>query len=161
MSYFIFTKDSDNMDGTLYRIAENQSDLNNLNIDQSVYKIIEDSQLNFEAVKYGTKNILKYNNNTITYEDTFPAPIADCLNKKGDIIKSASEQLNDNISFYKESIKLFLRNNPNHPLFNRWNQYYNQLNSLNLDSIVYPLTKTLEQYFKDLNQTSLHPLQLP
>ena len=104
MSYFIFTKDSDNIEGTLYRIAENEYDLNNLNIDKSIYKIIEDSQSNFEAVKYGTKYALKYNNNTITYEDTFPTPITDRLNKKGDIIKTASEQLNDNISSYKKNL---------------------------------------------------------
>ena len=161
MSYFIFTKDSDNIEGTLYRIAENEYDLNNLNIDKSIYKIIEDSQSNFEAVKYGTKYALKYNNNTITYEDTFPTPITDRLNKKGDIIKTASEQLNDNISSYKKKIKQFLESNPNHSLFDKWNQYYTQLNNLNLDSIEYPLNKSLEQYFKDQNQTSLNPLQLP
>lgn len=161
MSYFIFLNNSDNIEGALYCIAENESDLNNLNIDKSLYKIIEDSQLNFEAIKLGTKRILKYNNNTITYEDIVPTPIADRLNKSGDIIKSASEQLNDIISLYKKKIKQFLENNPNHPLFDRWNQYYYQLNSLNLDSITYPFTKTLEQYFKDLGQTSLNPLQLP
>ncbi len=161
MSYFIFSNNSDNIPGALYRIAENESDLNNLNIDKSTYKIIEDSQSNFEAIKYGTKHILKYNNNTITYEDIVPTPIADRLNKKGDIIKSASEQLNDNISFYKKRIKQFLENNPNHPLFDRWNQYYNQLDSLNLESITYPFTKTLEQYFNDLGQPSYNSLQLP
>jgi hypothetical protein len=161
MSYFILTKDSDNIERTLCYIAENQSDLNNLNIDQSTFKIIEDSQLNFEAVKYGTKNVLKYNNNTLTYEDTSPIAIADRLNKKGDLIKSAKEQLNDDISSYKKSIKIFLKNNPNHPLFDRWNQYYDQLNSLNLDNITYPFTKSLEQYFKDLGQPSYNILQLP
>lgn len=161
MSYFIFLKNSDDIEGTLYKIAENEYDFNNLNIDKSSYKIIEDSQSNFEAVKYGTKRVLKYNNNIIIHEDIVPTPIADHLNKKGDIIKSAKEQLNDNISSYKENIKNFLKNNPNHPLFDRWNKYYNQLNSLNLDSIIYPFTKTLEQYFNDLGQPSLNPLQLP
>jgi hypothetical protein len=36
-----------------------------------------------------------------------------------------------------------------------------QLNNLNLDSITYPLNKSLEQYFSDLGQTSLNPLQIP
>ena len=161
MPYFILTKDSDNIERTLCYIAENQSDLNNLNINQSEYKIIEDSQLNFEAVKYGTKNVVKYNNNTLTYEDTSPVPIADRFFKNGGLIRSAREQLNDDISSYKKSIKMFLNNNPNHPLFNRWDQYYNQLNSLNLDNITYPFTKSLEQYFKDLGQPSYNILQLP
>jgi len=161
MSYFIFTKDSDNIENTLYKVAENQSDLNNININQSEYKIIEDSQSNFEAFKYGTKRIIKYNNNIITYEDISIIPAADRLDKNGNIIKSSREQLNEIISSYKGSIKEFLKNNSNHPLFDRWNNYYNQLNSLNLDSIIYPYTKTLEQYFKDLGQPSYNILQLP
>ena len=32
MSFFIFFKNCDNKNGVLYRIAENQNDLNNLNI---------------------------------------------------------------------------------------------------------------------------------
>jgi hypothetical protein len=36
-----------------------------------------------------------------------------------------------------------------------------QLNNLNLDSITYPLNKSLEQYFNDLGQPSLNPLQIP
>lgn len=161
MAYFIFQKDLDNVEGTLYRIAENLSDLNNLTITQSIYKIIEDSQSNFEAVKCGLKDVVKYNNNTIIYKDTSAIPITDRLDKNGNVIKSAKEQLNDMISIYKESIKQFLKLNPNHPLFNRWNEYYNQLNSLNLDNITYPFTKSLEQYFKDSGQIYLNPLQLP
>jgi len=49
MSYFIFLKNSDNIEGTIYKIAENQSDLNNINITQSDYKIIQDSQENFNT----------------------------------------------------------------------------------------------------------------
>ena len=40
MAYFIFRKNTDNLQGNIYRIAENQSDLNNLNIEQSDYKVI-------------------------------------------------------------------------------------------------------------------------
>jgi hypothetical protein len=161
MAYFIFTNNSDNIEGTLYRIAENQFDLDNLNIDKSIYKIIEDSQLNFEDVKCGLKTVLKYNNNTIIYENAPAILIKDKINKNGIMIRSAKEELNDIVSSYKEQIKQFIKNNPNHLLLNRWNNYYNQLNSLNLDNITYPFTKTLEQYFKDQNQTYLNPLQIP
>ena len=159
MAYFIFTK-SENKSGSLYRIAENQSDLNNLNIVQSDYTIIEDSSVNFDAVKYGTKNIVQYNGNTIVYEDSFTSFVDD-INKEGKIIKSAKLILSDYISYFKTFIQDFTKNNKNHPLFNRWNDYYNQLNTLNLDNITYPLNVSLEQYFKDNNQTSLNPLQLP
>ena len=159
MAYFIFLKNCDNIQNTIYRIAENESDLNNLNIDLNNYKIIEDSQENFNAVKYSTKDIMKYDNNVITYENMII--IFDDFLKDGVLVKSAKEYLNDYILNCKSKINQFLKNNQNHPLFNRWNDYYNQLDSLNLDSIQYPLNTSLEQYFKDQNLTSLNPLQLP
>jgi hypothetical protein len=159
MSYFIFLKNTNNNEGSLYRIAENQSDLNNLNIIQSDYKIIEDSQINFDAVKYGTKNIISFNSDTITYEDIVTV-FSDGV-KDGVVVKSAKEYLNDYILNCKNIINQFLKNNQNHQLFNRWNDYYNQLNNLNLNSIQYPLNTSLEQYFKDQNLPSLNPLQIP
>jgi hypothetical protein len=148
MSYFIFSKNLDNVEGTLYRVAENQSDLNNLNIVTSAYKIIEDSQSNFNLVKFGNKIPNKYNNDIITYVDhTFS-------------FKDKNE-LHNYVNNFKEQIKQFTDNNPNHPLFNRWNDYFNQLNNLNLDSITYPLNKSLEQYFNDLGQPSYSILQVP
>jgi len=148
MSYFIFLKNLDNIDGTLYRIAENQADLNNLNITQSTYKIIEDSQSNFNSVKFGEKIIQKYNNDIITYIDQTTS-----FNDKN--------ELQGYVDGFKKQIKEFANNNPNHPLFNRWNDYYNQLNSLNLNTITYPLNKSLEQYFNDLGQSSYSILQIP
>jgi hypothetical protein len=148
MAYFIFLKNLDNIEQTLYRIAENESDLNYLNIIQSDYKIIEDSQSNFNLVKLGNKSPVKYINNVITYVDQ--------INLYHDEIELVSY-----IDNLKNTIKNFIDNNPNHPLLSRWNNYYNQLNSLNLNSITYPLNKSLEQYFNDLGQPSYNLLQLP
>ena len=148
MSYFIFLKNLDNIDGTLYRIAENQADLNNLIITQSTYKIIEDSQSNFNSVKFGEKIIQKYNNDIITYIDQTTS-----FNDKN--------ELQGYVDGFKKQIKELTNNNPNHPLFNRWNDYYNQLNSLNLNNITYPLNKSLEQHLKDSNQPFFNILQLP
>jgi hypothetical protein len=153
MAYFIFGKNLDNIEGTIYRIAENQSDLNNLNILQSNYKIIEDSQSNFDLVKYGNKFPIKYSNETITYIDQ-----TNLFNK---------DQLQSYINNFKNQIKQFTDNNPSHSLFSLWNNYYNQLNTLNIlitsnsDSITYPLNKSLEQYFTDQGRSSLNPLQIP
>jgi outer membrane protein assembly factor BamD (BamD/ComL family) len=148
MSYFIFLKNLDNIEGTLYRIAENQNDLNNLNIIQADYKIIEESQSNFNLVKFKNKFPTKYNNNVITYIDL----ITKLENK---------EHLKTDIDLFKQQIKQFIDSNPNHPLFSRWSSYLTQLNNLNLDSITYPLNNSLEQYFNDLGQPSLNPLQIP
>ena len=148
MSYFIFFKNADNKVGTLYRIAENESDYNNLNISDDMYKIIEDNQENFNNIKFGSKGVEKYNNNTITYINT-------------GVFFQNKEKLSSYVNDFKDKIKNFVESNPNHPLFNRWNSYYNQLNSLNLDNVQYPLNKSLEQYFNDLGQSSLNPLQIP
>ena len=148
MAYFVFIKNMDDLEGSLYRIAENLSDLNNLNIMKDDYKIIEDTQTNFNNVKFEVKNILKYNGETITYIDNTP-------------MFKIKSNLEFEINLDKETIKNFLNNNINHPLYNRWNNYYNQLNNLNLDSITYPLNKSLEQYFNDLGQPSYNILQLP
>lgn len=148
MAYFIFNKNSDNLTGDLYKIAESQSDLNYINIEKSLFKIIEDNTINFNSIKNGSKIVEKYNGEVITYLDF----ISSFKNK---------QQLESYVTNYKNSIKLFLDNNPNHALFNRWSNYYNQLNNLNLDSINYPLNISLEQYFNDLGQTSYNILQIP
>ena len=148
MSYFIFLKDFDNIEGAIYRIAENHLDLDNLNINQSLYKIIEESQNNFNLVKYGNKSIVKYNNDTITYIDQI------------NLFKD-KKALQSYINNFKQQIKSFTDNNSNHPLYNLWNNYYTQLNNLNLDNISYPLNISLEQHLNDLEQPSLNPLQIP
>jgi hypothetical protein len=147
MAYFIFLKNLDNVSGTVCKIAENQSDLNNLNITQSDYKIIEDSESNFNLVKLGNKYIDKYNSNEIIYKD------------QTNLFEKNNLQLS--VDNFKKLIKQFTDNNKNHPLYDRWNNYYNQLNNLNLDSITYPLNTSLEQYFNDLGQPAFNILQLP
>jgi hypothetical protein len=189
MSYFIFLKNSKDLPGTLYRIAENEEALNNLNIVKSDYKIIEDTFENFENVKYGLKYVLKHNDNTIIYSEnslTFdqkeqlqsnidnsldPVVLDDTKlavsylnyvnNFKNLLTFEKKEQLQNYVNNFKDSIKKFTDTNLNHPLYNQWNNYYNQLNNLNLDNIIYPLEKSLEQYFKDLGQPSFNPLQIP
>ena len=150
MAYFLFAKNLDGVENTISRIAENQNDLNNLNIIQNDYKIIEDSQENFNLVKYGQKLPKKYINNTIVYEDI-----------SYDDIFTIKESLRPYIEDYINRIKAFLDLNKNHPSFNMWNDYYSQLKNLNLNTVTYPLGRSLEQYFKDQGQASLNPLQLP
>lgn len=148
MAYFIFNNNLDNIRGSLYRIAENQSDYNNLIINPSNYKIIEDSQSNFEVVKYGTKNVVSYDGNTINYENADPT------------IKT-KELFLQVLQFKKNPIKIFLQENPNHPLYSKWNNYLTQLNNVNVDNFTFPMTISLETYFNNQGQLSLNPLQLP
>jgi len=148
MAYLIFLKDKNNIEGTIYRIAETQNDLDNLNIIRIDYKIIEISNDDFNLVRINNKEALKYNdNNEVIFNN----------------LQYAFNELplKNYVENFKIKIKNFLDNNSNHLFFNKWNDYYTQLNNLNLKSITYPLNKSLEQYFYDLNQISLNPLQLP
>ena len=148
MSYLIFLKDKNNIEGSLYAIAETQNDLDNLNIVKSDYKILEISNDEFNLVKNGIKSVIKYNDDAVIYNDS------------SKIFKNKVE-LSLTLESYKQKIKNFLDNNPNHLLFNKWNNYYNQLNSLDLNLITFPLNKSLEQHFNDLGQPSLNILQIP
>ena len=145
MSYFVFTK---NIENSIFKIAENQFDLNCLNMIQSDYKIIEDSQLNFDFVKYGQKIITSYSGNIINYTNA-------------DSISFNKVLLESTIFHHKKLILQFLESNKDNPSYIRWLNYFNQLSSLNLDNITFPLTVSLEQYFKDLGQPSFNILQLP
>jgi hypothetical protein len=148
MSYFIFLKDFENLQGSLCKIAENNSDLDSFNLNKSDYKIIEDSQENFNNVKYGIKIVEKYINETIVY---FDSPT----------IFSNKEDLKLYINNTQTFIKSFLDNNQNHIQFNKWNDYYIQLKNTNLNNIDFPLNKSLEKHFNDLGQSSLNILQTP
>jgi len=151
MAFFIFENNQNNISGTLYRIAENQYDLDNLNITNlSTYKIIQDTQENFNAVKYGTKSITGYQNDAIIY-----------VNIESTLFADNQYTIDKYISNFKNLIKCFLDNNKNSLLYSRWNNYYNQLSNLDTSSIPLPLNVSLEQYFYNLGQPSYNPLQLP
>lgn len=148
MAYLIFVKDSVNLNA-LYRIAENESDLNNLNIEKDNYKIIEIDETKFNLIKNMQESAISYNeNNQISFTENT-------------VIFINEEELKQYIESFKIKIKEFFLHSPDHSLKNKWNNYLNQLEALNTLSITYPLNKSLEQYFNDLGQLLLNPLQLP
>lgn len=149
MAFYIFAKNADNVYGTLYRIAENQLELDNLITNQHCYKIIEhDSLQDFIDVQNNIKFPCKYNDNIISFE----TPSHSWLN---------SESLKKYIDNLKMLIQASLKGNPNSPYHSVWSNYYNQLNSFKPDTLTYPLNKSLEKYFNDAGQLSLNILQLP
>ena len=148
MAYFIFLNNTESLEGTIYRIAETQSDLDNLNILKSNYKIITESTENFNSVKLGEKYPELNSDNTIT----FVSCISEINNK---------EEMQQEIDNKLYQIKNFLDSNSSHPAYTQWNNYYNQIKNLDLESIPYPLDKSFEKYLNDLGQTSLHTLQIP
>lgn len=148
MPYLIF-QNLNNVDGSLYKIAESTSDLDKLNIEKSLYKILEISIDNFENIKLTKKICNKFQNEIPLITDL---PYTHSLNKE-DIVKY--------ITNFKNLIKNFTDNNPNHSDYTKWNNYYNFLNNFNVNNITYPLNISFEEYLKNNNQTYLNPLQIP
>lgn len=145
MSYFLFQKNQDNQLGTVYKITEN---LSNLILNLNDYKIIEDNNVNFDNVKLNLLIPQKYNDNTIFYVE----------NSVG---FSNIENLKIYVNEFKSAIKQFTNNNPNHVELEQWNSYYNQLNNLNFNDFLFPITYSLEQYFKNNNKPYFSILQIP
>jgi hypothetical protein len=147
MAFFIFLN-QENVNGSIYRIAKTQDDLNNLNIDQNVYKIIIDTEDNFNLVNLSQKYPIKFNGNIITYIDV-----------NGSFL--TKEQMQNSINSNIRNINAFLDNNPNHPSFKKWNDYKIILSSLSLKDIVFPYAKSLEEHINSIGQTPINLLQLP
>jgi hypothetical protein len=112
MAFFIFNLD--NQEQPIYKIAENQSDLNNLDIDTSVYTIKEGSQEDFEKVKTNEKIILNIVNENINFKEVI----------SGFTSKKYLIEYVDSLIYHTTN---FLKNNKNHVLFSRWNDYNLQL----------------------------------
>ena len=161
MAYFIFNKDLDSVELTLYKIASNQSDLDNLNLDQSLFKIIQDTASNFDDVVCNIKTASSYTGNTINFVTVDRTTVSGGLTAAdlGDF--QNQESLDSCINQTKKYIKHFLDNNSGHPKYTEWNNYYNQLDTFDTSTATYPLNKSLEQHLKDNNQTYLSTLQLP
>jgi hypothetical protein len=150
MAYIIFLKNTENQTGTLYRIAENETDLNILKINNDVYTTIQDTQTNFNSVKLNLKDIISYNGNTIVYQDS----LNNYLTKEGLLIY---------VGNLKKVLKQFLDNNSSHSWYNKVNTYYNIISSPTIldDITTYPFTKSFEQYLSEKNIEFLNPLQIP
>jgi hypothetical protein len=146
MAYYVFSKENIT---SIYRIIENSNELNSYNLIPNAYHILEDSnQQNFLDCVLNKKHPVG-SENIVTYIDIYP------------ISYKNKEELDKDVLIFKQNIKAFLNNNPNNLLFNKWNDYYNQLSSLNTNNIKYPLESSIEQYFNNQNQPFLHTLQIP
>lgn len=149
MAYFIFNKNANNQ---IYKIAENNSDLNDLNIDESFYLIVNTSQENFELVKSNNSIILNYNGSSVELENIS--------------IPKNRTYLKNYISNICSIIDDFLNAQPNHPKYQQWKNYKDFLNSLNTDTFIKgpedaTISISLEQYLKNNSQTYYNILQIP
>jgi hypothetical protein len=147
MAYFLF-QNIENLTGTFFKCVETQSELNNLNIIQSQFKIIEDTKQKFDDVILGNIKPISFTGNSINYENT-------------NIVFDSANNLRGYIESQIHCIDAFLRNNKDHVDFNKWLSFKEQLRSTNIYSITYPLQNSLEKYYLETGKTVLSTLQMP
>ena len=147
MAYFIFNQLSGN---AIYKIAENDFDLNSLNIPKNDYLIVVADQNDFDSVRLNNKYVLNYNG-SIQLE----------------IIKNSTDRIGllQSIKSNINQISLFLDAQPQSVVFQKWLNYSNLLKNLDVNTIIPTpngfLEISLEQYLQNQGQTSLNILQLP
>jgi len=159
MPYVIFNSASN----CVYKIAEKENDLNNLNLVKSDYKIIEVNNEEFNSLKLNKKICSSIVENSFFFENMY---------NSFDI-----ESLQNYINNFIKQIELFLNSNTNHVDFYKWQNYKNLLISLKPSEIV-PLidfidkngnkttdygilNQSLEEYLESKNVPSLNILQIP
>ena len=141
----IFTKDAGV--GTLIRICEDETDLNQSNVTLENYKVYDVSDDDLLALKLGTKAAIGHDGNTVTYSDDTPG----WTNEEG---------LQMYIANFVNQIDDFLNNNSGHPQYDKWNNYKTQLNNFDTSSLSYPHTGSLQKHFSDNSQPFYHHSQL-
>jgi len=147
MPYFVYNKNSGNQ---IYKIAENDTDLNQLIGIGEDYLVVSASETDFNSVKLNLKDILNYDNISNKFADN--------------IWQFSIEALKDYIKNICIKIQFFLDANQNHPQYQKYLNYHNYLKSLVVELIVPKngsLNMSLEQYLQNSGQPYYSILQIP
>ena len=167
MAIFIFAKDSDNQTGSLYRIADNQSNYDaNKNWNDDMYDLVTVSDSDFNSVKLRDKNVVSKNGSTVTYDDVV---------WKYNLASVLQNDINSTIA----DIENWLSVNSEKPMASSVTTYLNYLKGLDATNIVTdpsgdatyddsnnsysdgtPLNMSLESYAVSQGQTPYTILQL-
>jgi len=133
----------------VYKIAENDTDKNNLNCTFPPYTTINISDADFLKVKQNLADI-SISDGSATFTDRI------------DPDRSITEEdVKDQHKNIIKCIRQFLRYNPSNPFYTSCQNYCNYLETLDYSSITFPLNKTWEQYCEDNSIAYFHPLQIP
>ena len=167
MAIFIFAKNSDNQVGSLYKIADNQTNYDaNKNWDDDMYDLVTVSDSDFNSVKLRNKSVVSKNGSTVTYDDV--------------IWKyNLSSVLQNDIDSKIKELENWLSLNSSKPMASGVTTYLNYLKGLDAASIITdpsaeatfddsnntfsdgtPLSMSLESYAESQGQTVYSPLQL-
>ena len=151
MSIFVFSKNSDNQTGYLYRIASSQSVYDaNKNWQDDLYDVIVVNDDDYLAIKLGNKSVISKNGSTIFYDEI-----------------STSFNTQDSLTSYIDSvinlIDNWLINNSSKSLASSVITYKNFIKSINVSTLITeenPLNSSLEAYVENQGITAIHPLEL-
>ena len=133
----------------VYKIAENDTDKNNLNCTFPPYTTIDISDVDFLKVKQNLVDI-SISDGSATFTDRIDPDIS-----------ITEEDVKDQHKNLIKYIEQFLRNNSSNPFYTPCQNYCNYLETLDYSSITFPLNKTWEQYCEDNSIAYFHPLQIP
>ena len=151
MAIFIFSKNSNDVEGSLYRIASDQSVYDaNKNWLDDLYDLVTVEDINYNDVKLGRKSVISKNGNTVSYQE---------VNKLFDTPVSLSNYINN----VTNAIDEWLINNSSKPLASLVVTYKNFIQSIDVNTLVTeenPLNSSLEAYVENKGIAAIHPLEL-
>jgi uncharacterized protein YktA (UPF0223 family) len=145
MSFLIVSQDNQ-----VYKIAENETDKNNLNCSYPPYKVVSISDSDFNKIKIHIADV-NYVNDSFSIVD-----------KIENETHYSSETLQNYHNGLKKNLEQFMQSNSSsHVFYTRVNNYFNLLNTFNYSNIQFPLNSSWETYCEQNSIEFLSPLQIP
>jgi len=152
MAIFVFGKNTDGVDNSIYRIAESQAVYDTeKNFTDDLYDLVTVSDGDFNSVRLGQKHPLSKTGSDVTYQDH-------------EYTWSSQEELTGAISDKVKHLDTWLTENTTSSLRATVEAYKSYLNGLDVTTIINDatpeMTKSLEQYAEDNGTTAVNDLQL-
>lgn len=165
MAYFILNPNETDYTN-VYRIAANDADKNNLNLDtENITVDVSDSD--FNNLRDNMKVISSWNGTNYTFVDALPTE-NDPNNPPEDpgsspAFFSAADQVSAHINDVIGICNSFMDapNNASNPLFSSIESYKNYLTGFDTSTLSFPMNISWEKYCEDNGISYYHPLQIP
>lgn len=153
MAYAIITNNE------LYRIASNETEKNDLNINESDYIIKDISDADFLKLKNNVASTT-FANDTLTITDK---PADTILGTAEEIQAESKRLLQEHHQNLINQFNAFLKgeSNASKSLHSIIESYKNYLSNFDYDSLTYPLNKTWEEYCSENSISYINALQIP
>jgi hypothetical protein len=152
MAIFVFGKNSDGVENSIYRIAESQAVYDSeKNFSDDLYDLVTVSDAEFNSVRLGQKYPSSKTGTNVTYADIEYTWIS-------------QEELTGAISNKVKTLDTWLTANTTSGMRTTVETFKNYLSGLDVTTIINDvnteMTKSLEQYAEDNGTTAVHNFQL-